>query len=70
MADRSEIEETLRTRLSFKRQEHQDLGQALDALMDKSPVDQLQLQRFKKKKLVLKDQIKALEAQLFPDIIA
>lgn len=70
MTERSEIEETLRARLSFKRQEHQDLSHALDALMEKSPVDQLQLQRFKKKKLVLKDQIKALEAQLFPNLIA
>ena len=60
----------LRERLAEKRQEHQDLDEALKALMLISPVDQLQLTRLKKKKLALKDEIKALEDHLFPDIIA
>ncbi len=54
----------------MKRQEHQDLDQAIQALMALAPMDQLQLRRLKKKKLTLKDQIKALEDRLFPDIIA
>jgi hypothetical protein len=32
--------------------------------------DQLQLQRLKKRKLLLKDQIQRLRARLIPDIIA
>jgi hypothetical protein len=35
-----------------------------------APFNQLQIQRMKKRKLVLKDQIIKLESQLLPDIIA
>ena len=37
---------------------------------DKAPFDQLQLQRLKKRKLALKDEIIRLESRLIPDIIA
>ncbi len=50
--------------------EHRDLDDAIDALRDKVMVDQLQIARLKKKKLVLKDRIMRLEDQLLPDIIA
>jgi hypothetical protein len=33
-------------------------------------IDQLQIARLKKKKLILKDRIRRLEDQLVPDIIA
>ena len=50
--------------------EHRDLDLAIDSLT-KAPVhDQLQLRRLKKRKLLLKDQISFLEAQLVPDIPA
>ncbi|GJM03235.1 MAG: hypothetical protein DHS20C08_17360 [Rhodomicrobium sp.] len=62
--------EGLRAQLAEKRQEHQDLDQAIDALNALKPNDQLQLRRLKKKKLQLKDEIRALEQQFFPDIIA
>ena len=64
------IDTVLRQQLAVKRQEHQDLNQAIEALMAISPFDQLQATRLKKKKLQLKDEIKALQAKLFPDIIA
>lgn len=64
------IDDGLRARLALKRQEHQDLNQAIHALASRPTIDQLQMQRLKKKKLMLKDEIKALEAKLFPDIIA
>lgn len=64
------IDDALRAQLAMKRQEHRDLDQAIEALMALSPMDQLQVRRLKKKKLVLKDQIKTLEDKLFPDIIA
>jgi hypothetical protein len=50
--------------------EHRDLDDAINALRDKAMVDQLQIARLKKKKLVLKDRIMRIEDQLLPDIIA
>ncbi len=52
------------------RVEHRDLDDAIDALRMKTLVDQLQIARLKKKKLLLKDRIMRLEDQLIPDIIA
>ena len=46
------------------------LGAAIEALERMIAGDQLQVQRLKKRKLVLKDQIIRLEDQLTPDIIA
>ena len=51
-------------------QEHRDLDQILIQLQDKHTVDFLQIQRLKKKKLVLKDKITDLRNKLEPDIIA
>ena len=42
----------------------------IDALLAGGSVDQLQLQRLKKRKLVLRDRIKFIENQITPDIIA
>lgn len=70
LTERLSDRDNLRQQLALKRQEHQDLDQAIEALMAMSTLDQLQVRRLKKKKLFLKDQIKALEDQLFPDIIA
>jgi hypothetical protein len=39
-------------------------------LAERAPVDQLELQRLKKRKLLLKDQITKIESELLPDIIA
>ncbi|MCF8471485.1 MAG: DUF465 domain-containing protein [Sphingomonadaceae bacterium] len=50
--------------------EHRDLDDAIQALSAQTLVDQLQIARLKKKKLILKDQIMRLEDQLVPDIIA
>ena len=49
---------------------HRDLDDAITALTMQSVVDQLQIARLKKKKLILKDRIMRLEDQLVPDIIA
>ncbi len=50
--------------------EHRDLDDAIAALAAKSVIDQMQIARLKKRKLILKDQIRQLEDQLVPDIIA
>ncbi len=39
-------------------------------LAEAGPIDQLQVQRLKKRKLALKDQISWLESRLIPDSIA
>lgn len=52
------------------KEEHRDLDLALNALAATPMHDQLQLRRMKKRKLLLKDQISFLEAQLTPDIQA
>ena len=62
--------EAIRARLEALRTEHRDLDHVIDRLIEKPPFDQLQLQRLKKRKLGLKDQILRLESRLIPDIIA
>ena len=51
-------------------QEHSDLDQILIQLQEKQTVDFLQIQRLKKRKLVLKDRIANLKNELEPDSIA
>ncbi len=62
-------EDVLRVELEVFRQEHRDLDEAIRALQDMGR-DQLTIQRLKKKKLRLKDQIALIEDRLTPDIIA
>ena len=50
--------------------EHRDLDTAIESLSVSPTVDALQLQRLKKRKLELKDQIIQLKMQLIPDIPA
>ena len=52
------------------REEHRDLDAAIEALREAGQPDQLQLQRLKKRKLLLRDKLASLEDQLTPDIIA
>ena len=51
-------------------QEHRDLDQILTQLQEKQTVDFLQIQRSKKRKLILKDKIIYLKNKIEPDIIA
>ena len=50
--------------------EHRDLDDVISRIAERAPFDQLQMQRLKKRKLALKDQILKIESQLLPDIIA
>lgn len=52
------------------KQEHRDLDDAIVALGVAGTFDQLQVQRMKKRKLVLRDEISQFETRLLPDIIA
>ncbi len=62
--------EALKRRLTELRTEHRDLDDVIDRITKEVPFDQLQVQRLKKRKLLLKDQITNLESKLRPDIIA
>jgi hypothetical protein len=60
----------LEAELARLKLEHRDLDMAIEALERMVAGDQLQIQRLKKRKLILKDRISFLEDQLTPDIIA
>ena len=65
-----ESQADLRRRLEELRSEHRDMDDVIARLAETAPFDQLRLQRLKKRKLALKDQIARLESKLLPDIIA
>ena len=56
--------EALRSELTKLNLEHRDLDSAIDSLARQPASDQLQLARLKKRKLELKDRIKAIENRL------
>ncbi|MBI3434986.1 MAG: DUF465 domain-containing protein [Proteobacteria bacterium] len=60
----------LKAQLERLRQEHRDLDAAIAALQVAPGADIIQVQRLKKRKLLLRDRISHLEDQLTPDIIA
>jgi hypothetical protein len=62
--------QALRERLEALRLEHRDLDDVIRRLIESDSHDRLQLQRLKKRKLLLKDQISTIENLLLPDIIA
>ena len=62
-------EEVLQIELEVLKQEHRDLDEAVKALEERGILDQLTVQRLKKKKLALKDKIGIIEDRLTPDII-
>ncbi len=62
--------EALRAKLEALRMEHRDLDDAIDRVTESPPFDQVAVQRLKKRKLLLKDEIGRIEDVLIPDIIA
>jgi hypothetical protein len=60
----------LRERLAELKSEHRDLDDVITQITERGPYDRLQIQRLKKRKLMLKDEIARLESKLLPDIIA
>jgi hypothetical protein len=65
-----EEEAEFRAQLARLQQEHRDLDAAIAALGASPGSDIIQVQRLKKRKLVLRDRITFIEDQLTPDIIA
>lgn len=68
MAD-SELEQ-LQAKLEELRLEHRDLDDVIHRLQITGGLEQLQLQRLKKRKLRLKEMIVKIEDELIPDILA
>ena len=64
--ERTQIE----ARIAVLEIEHHDLDDVIERLSEQPDQDQLQLRRFKKRKLVLKDSISRLKILLVPDISA
>jgi hypothetical protein len=67
MADQDMTE--LRVQLAKLQIEHSDMDLAIDALIT-TGANAIAIQRFKKKKLALKDQITKLHSIVMPNIIA
>jgi hypothetical protein len=57
-------------RLRSLRSEHRDLDDVISRLSLDFNVDELQIKRLKRRKLMLKDQIARLESQQIPDLNA
>ncbi len=60
----------IRAKLHALYEQHRDLDHAIAAFEQSGKADPLQLQRLKKMKLGIKDQISKFENLLLPDIIA
>jgi hypothetical protein len=63
-------QDELRERLVEMKSEHRDLDDAIQALSQRAVPDMIQIQRLKKRKLFLRDEIIKIESTLLPDIIA
>ncbi|MGQ0384154.1 MAG: YdcH family protein [Gammaproteobacteria bacterium] len=73
MTDEEKINTELFARMQRLRElriEHRDLDDVICRLSMDIYVDELQLRRLKKRKLMLKDQIMRLESELIPDLNA
>ena len=62
--------DNLRIKIKALQIEHGDLDHAISAILRDATPDLLRIQRLKKRKLLLKDQIERLNSMLLPDIIA
>ncbi len=60
----------LLTRLDELASEHREIDRLLEQLIEQPGVDQLQVRRLKKRKLLLKDQIALVRRELDPDVPA
>ncbi len=66
----TEESQAVRIKIEILKSEHRDLDEVIVRLSRDPGLDELQLRRLKRRKLLLKDQITQLEGQLVPDIPA
>ncbi|MGD8515182.1 MAG: DUF465 domain-containing protein [Granulosicoccaceae bacterium] len=67
---RDDEKQAIEAKLEALKLEHRDLDDIINHLAGQPGMDQLQLRRLKKRKLLLKDIIARLESQLIPDMDA
>ena len=65
-----ETQEQILRQIAIMESEHSDLDAVIERLGEDLPFDQLKLQRLKKRKLILKDEMANLRSRILPDIIA
>ncbi len=63
-------QDILKRKLAQLQIEHRDLDDVIARITENAPFDQLQIQRLKKRKLMLKDEITHIRSKLVPDVIA
>jgi len=68
--DSNDLQRNIQNQIVLMESEHRDLDSVIERLAEVLPFDQLKLQRLKKRKLVLKDEMARLRSQILPDIIA
>ena len=68
--DSNDLKGNIQNQISMMESEHRDLDSVIERLGEVLPFDQLKLQRLKKRKLFLKDEMAKLRSQILPDIIA
>ena len=66
----SESQNKIKVKINELRKQHSELDMEISKIVKVIPVDQVMLQRIKKKKLKLKDEISKLSSHILPDIIA
>jgi len=66
----SETQNKIKAKINELRKIHSELDIEISKIVKVIPVDQVMLQRIKKKKLKLKDEISKLSSHILPDIIA
>ena len=66
----NEDKNELLNQLSILEQEHRDLDDVILRLQEQKTINLLQMQRLKKRKLLIKDKIANLKDRIEPDIIA
>ena len=66
----SEKQNKIKAKINELRKLHSELDIEISKIVKVIPVDQVMLQRVKKKKLKLKDEISKLSSHILPDIIA
>ena len=68
--DSNDLQGNIQNQITMMESEHRDLDSVIERLGEVLPFDQLKLQRLKKRKLFLKDEMAKLRSQILPDIIA
>ena len=66
----SEEQNKIKAKINELKKLHSELDIEISKIVKVIPVDQVMLQRIKKKKLKVKDEISKLNSHILPDIIA